>query len=178
MIGRNGGNGRNLFRTRKRDSSHQDFTRISSAGEMAKLRLRWLAELSTGFKRHQCGSGLCMQLRRMDGGAHRDRLRVTSRELPLEPGEPAEAATLPGCCSLVDALLASSTNCQTSRGILPPQSQSVYRWRRRASISPGRHRCQVDGYGVLPESTCQQIRLLAVVDVRLRLPSLRLGDGM
>jgi len=118
---------------------------------MAKDRLRWLAEFSKGFKRHHCGSGLWMRQRpmdaaeaygcghsvwmqpqRMDGGAHRDRLRVTSRELPLEPGEPAEAATLPGCCSLVDALLASSTNCQTSRGILPPQSQSVYRWRRRA----------------------------------------------
>jgi hypothetical protein len=37
----------------------QDFTRISPPGEMAKLRLRWLAELSTGFKRcgHRRGRG-------------------------------------------------------------------------------------------------------------------------
>ena len=37
----------------------QDFTRISPPGEMAKHRLRWLAELNTGFKRcgHRRGRG-------------------------------------------------------------------------------------------------------------------------
>jgi hypothetical protein len=33
----------------------QDFTQISPAGEMAKDRPQWLADLSRGFKRHRQG---------------------------------------------------------------------------------------------------------------------------
>jgi hypothetical protein len=53
----------------------------------------------------------------LDGGAlHRDRLRVTSSELPLKPGELAEAAARTGCCSLVDALLAGPWNWSADAG--------------------------------------------------------------
>jgi len=68
---------------------------------MAKHRLRWLADLSTGFKRHR---------------RDRDRLRVISSELPLKPGELAEAAARTGCCSLVDALLAGPWNWPADAG--------------------------------------------------------------
>lgn len=53
---------------------------------MAKDRPQWLAELSRGFKRHRRGrAGWFVE-------HHRDCLRITSSELPLRPGEPAEAA--------------------------------------------------------------------------------------
>ena len=46
-----------------------DFTRIPPAGEMAKDRLRWLAELSKGFNRHHCGRGEWMQPQWVDAAA-------------------------------------------------------------------------------------------------------------
>lgn len=53
---------------------------------MAKDRPKWLADLSTGFKRHRRGrAGWFVE-------HHRDNLRISSSELPLRPGDPAEAA--------------------------------------------------------------------------------------
>ena len=88
---------------------------------MAKDRPKWLAELSTGFKRHRQGrAGWTVEVMR-------DRLRVVSGELPLRPDEPASAhrkrravtlATPPGpataaaalqeCCQLFDAVRAGT----------------------------------------------------------------------
>lgn len=53
---------------------------------MARDRPKWLAELSASFKRHRRGRGGWFV------EVHRDRLRVASCELPLRPGEAAEAA--------------------------------------------------------------------------------------
>lgn len=85
---------------------------------MAKDRPQWLSHLSAAFKRHRRGRGGWFI------EVHRDRLRVTSSELPLRPGEPAEAApkrrsltlaTTPGpataaaalteCCLLFDRVM-------------------------------------------------------------------------
>ena len=88
---------------------------------MATDRPRWLAELSTGFKRHRQGrTGWFVEVMR-------DRLRVVSSELPPRPDEPAEAppkrravtlSTPPGpataaaalteACALFDAVLAGA----------------------------------------------------------------------
>jgi integrase len=85
---------------------------------MATDRPRWLAELSTGFKRHRQGrTGWFVEVMR-------DRLRVVSSELPPRPDEPADAppkrraitlATPPGpthaaaalaeACALFDAVM-------------------------------------------------------------------------
>ena len=73
---------------------------------MAKDRPRWLAELSTGFKRHRQGrTGWGIEL-------HRDRLRVISSELPSRPDEPPgppirrsfTLSTPPGPATFKDAL--------------------------------------------------------------------------
>lgn len=74
---------------------------------MAKDRPQWLADLSKGFKRHRQGrTGWMVEL-------HRDRLRVSSSELPPRPNEPADAppkrrsvtlATPPGPATFRDAL--------------------------------------------------------------------------
>ena len=105
--------------------------------------------------------------RRVAGGAlHRNRLRVTSSELPPPPGEPAEARKrqIQSPCSrprgrqpqqrLFLSTAAWLMRCWPAYGtgqtwllILPPKSQSVCRWRCQASISPRRHRRQVDGCG-------------------------------
>ena len=86
---------------------------------MAKDRPKWLAELSTGFKRHRQGrAGWNVEVMR-------DRLRVVSNELPPRPGELQETAskrravtltTPPGpatfknalteACALFDAVMA------------------------------------------------------------------------
>jgi integrase len=88
---------------------------------MATDRPRWLAELSTGFKRHrQQRSGWFVEVMR-------DRLRVVSSELPPRPDEPADAppkrraitlSTPPGpthaaaalaeACALFDAVMAGT----------------------------------------------------------------------
>ncbi len=84
---------------------------------MAKDRPKWLAELSTGFKRHRQGrTGWFLEL-------HGERLRVSSSELPPRPDEPpdappkrrsvtlttppgpATAAALQEACRLFDAVL-------------------------------------------------------------------------
>ena len=97
---------------------------------MAKDRPKWLADLSTGFKRHRRGRGGWFI------EVHRDRLRVTSCELPLRPGEPAEAAmkrrsitlaTDPGpataaaalteCCALFDQVMAGTWSWPDSDGV-------------------------------------------------------------
>lgn len=97
---------------------------------MATDRPRWLAELSTGFKRHrQQRSGWFIEVMR-------DRLRVVSSELPPRPDEPAEAppkrrsvtlATPPGpataaaalaeCCRLFDAVMAGSWSWPDPDGV-------------------------------------------------------------
>lgn len=59
-----------------------DFPRM---GKVAASRPRWLAELSTAFKRHRQGrTGWFIEL-------SGDRLRVRSTELPPRPEEPADA---------------------------------------------------------------------------------------
>ncbi|MEB3260110.1 MAG: hypothetical protein VKP63_05725 [Cyanobacteriota bacterium] len=97
---------------------------------MAKDRPQWLSHLSTGFKRHRCGRGGWFI------EVHRDRLRVTSSELPLRPGEPAEAAlkrrsvtltTPPGpataaaalteCCLLFDRVMAGAWSWPDPDGV-------------------------------------------------------------
>lgn len=97
---------------------------------MAKDRPKWLTELSAGFKRHRRGRGGWFV------EVHRDRLRVTSCELPLRPGEPAEAAlkrrsvtlaTPPGpataaaalteCCSLFDRVFAGDWSWPDPQGV-------------------------------------------------------------
>ena len=87
---------------------------------MAKDRPKWLADLSAGFKRHRRGrAGWFVE-------HHRDNLRISSSELPLRPGEPAEqalkrrsysllaspgpataAAALAECCAVFDRVMAS-----------------------------------------------------------------------
>ena len=74
---------------------------------MAKDRPPWLADLSKGFKRHRQGrTGWMVEL-------HREKLRITSAELPPRPDEPAHAppkrrsitlATPPGPSTFKDAL--------------------------------------------------------------------------
>lgn len=74
---------------------------------MAKDRPQWLADLSKGFKRHRQGrTGWMVEL-------HRDRLRVSSGELPPRPSEPVDAppkrrsvtlVTPPGPANFRDAL--------------------------------------------------------------------------
>jgi integrase len=73
---------------------------------MAKDRPQWLADLSKGFKRHRQGrTGWMVEL-------HRDRLRVSSSELPARPGElsgqqrrrSVTLATPPGPAGFKDAL--------------------------------------------------------------------------
>ena len=74
---------------------------------MAKDRPQWLTDLSKGFKRHRQGrTGWMVEL-------HRDRLRVSSSELPQRPDEPADAppkrrsvtlTTPPGPATFRDAL--------------------------------------------------------------------------
>lgn len=97
---------------------------------MAKDRPKWLADLSTGFKRHRRGRGGWFI------EVHRDRLRVTSCELPLRSGEPAEAAlkrrsitlaTDPGpataaaalteCCALFDQVMAGTWSWPDPEGV-------------------------------------------------------------
>ena len=97
---------------------------------MAKDRPQWLSHLSAGFKRHRRGRGGWFI------EVHRDRLRVTSSELPLRPGEPAEAAlkrrsvTLiapPGpataaaaqteCCLLFDRVMAGAWSWPDPDGV-------------------------------------------------------------
>lgn len=97
---------------------------------MAKDRPQWLSHLSTGFKRHRRGRGGWFI------EVHRDRLRVTSSELPLRPGEPAEAAlkrrsvtltTPPGpataaaalteCCLLFDRVMAGAWSWPDPDGV-------------------------------------------------------------
>jgi integrase len=74
---------------------------------MAKGRPTWLADLSSGFKRHRQGRpGWMVEV-------SRDRLRVVSAELPPRPGETADAppkrravtlSTPPGPATFKDAL--------------------------------------------------------------------------
>ena len=73
---------------------------------MAKDRPRWLAELSTGFKRHRRGrTGWFVEV-------HREHLRVISGELPPRPDEPTgppirrsfTLSTPPGPATFKDAL--------------------------------------------------------------------------
>jgi len=97
---------------------------------VAKDRPEWLDALSKSFKRHRRGRGGWFV------EVHRDRLRVSSTELPLRPGEPAEAAlkrrsvtlaTPPGpatsaealteCCSLFDRVMAGAWSWPDREGI-------------------------------------------------------------
>jgi integrase len=97
---------------------------------MAKDRPQWLSHLSAGFKRHRRGRGGWFI------EVHRDRLRVTSSELPLHPGEPVEAAlkrrsvtltTPPGpataaaalteCCLLFDRVMAGAWSWPDPDGV-------------------------------------------------------------
>ena len=113
---------------------HSDFT----LGWMAADRPRWLAELSTGFKRHrQQRSGWFLEVMR-------DRLRVVSSELPPRPDEPADtppkhraitlstppgpthaAAALAEACALFDAVMEGCWSCWR-----PPQ------WCKSAGSQP------------------------------------------
>jgi integrase len=97
---------------------------------VAKDRPQWLSHLSTGFKRHRRGRGGWFI------EVHRDRLRVSSSELPLRPGEAAEAAlkrrsvtltTPPGpstaaaalteCCLLFDRVMAGAWSWPDPDGV-------------------------------------------------------------
>lgn len=98
---------------------------------MAKDRPRWLAELSTGFKRHRQGrTGWTVEVMR-------DRLRVVSSELPPRPDEPpgqggpkrravtlatppgpaTAAAALQECCSLFDLVMAGTWSWPDPDGV-------------------------------------------------------------
>lgn len=88
---------------------------------MAKARPRWLAELSSSFRRYRQGrTGWFVEV-------NRDRLRVVSTGLPprpdeahdappkrraytlaTPPGPASEAAALQECCALFDAVMAGT----------------------------------------------------------------------
>lgn len=98
---------------------------------MAKDRPRWLAELSTGFKRHRQGrTGWTVEVMR-------DRLRVVSSELPprpdeslgaaapkrravtlaAPPGPATAAAALQECCALFDLVMAGTWSWPDPDGV-------------------------------------------------------------
>ncbi len=103
---------------------------------MAKDRPKWLAELSSGFRRHRQGhSGWFVEV-------NRDRLRVVSTELPRRPDEPPDAppkrraytlATPPGpatfnaalqeCSALFDAVMADEWRWPDPEAIAGPDDE-------------------------------------------------------
>ncbi|WP_159819901.1 hypothetical protein [Cyanobium sp. Copco_Reservoir_LC18] len=103
---------------------------------MAKDRPRWLAELSSGFRRHRQGrSGWFVEV-------NRDRLRVVSAALPQRPDEAPDAppkrravtlATPPGpataaaalqeCCALFDAVMAGEWRWPDAAAIPGPDDE-------------------------------------------------------
>jgi hypothetical protein len=98
-----------------------NFTQISPKVKMARDRSKWLAELSTAFRRHrQHRTGWFVEL-------HGERLRVSSSELPPRPGEISDeapkrrsdtlstppgpataAAALAEACGLFDSVMAGT----------------------------------------------------------------------